>query len=66
MLIIAIVLFVYFLPTLNALIRIGEPRKRNWTAIFVLNLCLGWTLIGWVVALVWSQTKDVLSEGRTM
>ena len=44
----------YFLPSLIAL----EQRKRNGTAIFVLNLFLGWTLIGWVVALVWSVTKD--------
>jgi hypothetical protein len=25
-----------------------------WGAIFALNLLLGWTLIGWVVALVWA------------
>ncbi|HTQ87464.1 MAG TPA: superinfection immunity protein [Candidatus Solibacter sp.] len=45
-------LFVYFIPTLVA------RRKRNSAAIFVLNLFLGWTLVGWVVALVWALTKD--------
>lgn len=40
----------YFLPTLIAAIR----GHDNWLGIFLLNIFLGWTLIGWVVALVWS------------
>ncbi|HEY5391970.1 MAG TPA: superinfection immunity protein [Hanamia sp.] len=47
-----IVSVLYFLPTI-----IGF-KKKNATAIFILNLFLGWTFIGWVVALVWSFTKD--------
>jgi hypothetical protein len=27
-------------------------------AIFVLDLFLGWTLIGWVIALAWSVATD--------
>jgi Superinfection immunity protein len=42
----------YFAPTLIAL------KKRNIRAIFALNLLLGWTLVGWVVALVWSLTRE--------
>ena len=42
----------YFLPAI-----IGF-RKRNRIAILVLNLFLGWTFIGWVVALVWACTRD--------
>lgn len=43
---------VYFLPTINA-----KSRKHpNRSSIFLLNLFLGWTLIGWVAALVWSAT----------
>lgn len=35
----------------------------RWTAaIFVVNLFLGWTLIGWVVALAWAVTKP--TQGR--
>jgi hypothetical protein len=45
-------LALYFLPSI-----IGA-RKRNAGAIFALNLLLGWTLIGWVVALVWALTKE--------
>lgn len=44
----------YLLPTTIAIIR----RRTNTTAIFVLNLFLGWTLIGWVVALTWSVATD--------
>ena len=42
----------YFLPTFIVNIR----NHHNGTAIAVLNLLLGWTLIGWVAALVWSLT----------
>ncbi len=45
---------IYFFPTLHAY----GIRKRNSPAIFVLNLFLGWTLLGWVAALVWAFTKD--------
>jgi hypothetical protein len=33
-------------------------RKQNHGAILALNLFLGWTLVGWVVALVWAMTND--------
>jgi uncharacterized membrane protein YqaE (UPF0057 family) len=49
---IVVALFVYFLPAI-----IGGS-KRNGGAIFVLNLFLGWTFIGWVVALIWACTSD--------
>ena len=45
-------LALYLLPTI-----IGF-RKRNASAIFALNLLLGWTLVGWVVSLVWAFTKE--------
>ncbi|MFA5604938.1 MAG: superinfection immunity protein [Dehalococcoidales bacterium] len=47
-------LAIYFLPTIIAVVR----KKRNTLAIFLLNLFLGFTFIGWVVALVWAATKD--------
>jgi len=42
----------YFLPAI-----VGR-KKRNYNAILILNLLLGWTLIGWVIALVWATCKD--------
>jgi hypothetical protein len=47
-----IALLVMFLPSLIALIR----GHDNTFAIFLTNLLLGWTVIGWVVALIWSFT----------
>jgi hypothetical protein len=32
-------------------------KHPNAGAIAVLNLLLGWTFIGWVIALVWSFTS---------
>ncbi len=44
----------YFLPWLEAM--------RRWhsktTAIGVLNVLLGWTFIGWAIALVWACTEN--------
>ena len=44
----------YFLP---AIIAFGRS-KRDSGAILVLNLLLGWTAIGWVIALVWALKQD--------
>lgn len=42
----------YFLPAGIAVLR----NHQNALAISVLNLLLGWSLIGWIAALVWSFT----------
>jgi hypothetical protein len=34
-------------------------RKRHGVSIFVLDLFLGWTVIGWVVALVWAVSPEL-------
>jgi Superinfection immunity protein len=41
-----------FLPTLVAKSR----HHPNTTAIFLVNLFFGWTLIGWVISLIWAST----------
>jgi hypothetical protein len=46
-------LTLYFLPTIIAIAR----KQPNALAIFLLNFFLGWTFVGWVVALVWSVTR---------
>ena len=51
---IALLSLFYFLP-----FAIAFNRKRaNTGAIFALNLFLGWSLIGWVIALVWSLKEE--------
>jgi hypothetical protein len=52
MLIVALLL--YFLPTVVALSR----GHLSPLAIFFLDLFLGWTLIGWIIALIWSCTGN--------
>jgi hypothetical protein len=42
------------IPTLAA----NSNRHRNRTAIGMLNLFLGWTLFGWLVALLWADTDN--------
>ncbi len=47
-------LVIYFLPFIIALMR-KHPQK---VAIFFLDLFLGWSFVGWVIALVWSFIKE--------
>ena len=47
----------YFLPAFVAALR----HHPNANAIAALDLLAGWTLIGWIVAMVWALT----STGRT-
>ena len=49
---IVITLVIYFIPTICA------SEKKNFASIFALNVLLGWTIIGWIVALVWGLSKD--------
>ena len=48
------ILCVYFLPAIIAALR----RHHNQNAIFLTNLFFGWTVIGWVVALIWCSTTS--------
>jgi uncharacterized protein YqhQ len=41
---------IYFVPTIIAVLM----RKRGTTGIVLLNLFAGWTIVGWVIALVWA------------
>lgn len=52
-----VVIVTYFLPAL-----LGR-HKPDATAIAIINLILGWTLIGWVVALVMA-IRELGSDGR--
>lgn len=45
----------YFLPAIIAYSR----SKRDSGAILVLNIFLGWTAIGRIIALVWALKQDV-------
>jgi hypothetical protein len=49
---IIIFLLIYFIPAIVA----GARGHRQSLAIFMLNLLLGWTCLGWVAAIVWACT----------
>jgi len=49
---------IYFFPTMICLLR----RHNNKISIFIVNILLGWTFIGWVVALVWSFTSNTENQ----
>lgn len=51
----------YFVPTAVA----WNRKHNNRAAIVTLNTLLGWSVIGWVGALVWAMTKDVEKEEGT-
>jgi hypothetical protein len=38
----------YFLPTFIAY------RKKHFVAITLVNVFLGWTIVGWIFALIWA------------
>lgn len=50
-----IILALSFIPVI-----IAAVRKHNDTIlIFLLTFFLGWTVIGWIVALIWSLSSNV-------
>lgn len=55
---IGVLLALYVLPTWIAYVR----KHQNLVAVGILNVALGWTLLGWIAALVWAvmntQTRN--------
>ncbi len=49
----------YFVPTYVA------KGKPHFTQVFILNLFLGWTFLGWVIALVWAAKQVPPSHPTT-
>ena len=47
-----VMVLLYFLPTIVALALLEDPL-----AVFLVNFFLGWTVIGWWVALVWAVAE---------
>lgn len=52
LLILLVMLAIYLFPTIVA----SGRGHRSAGAVFALNLLLGWTFVGWVIALVWALT----------
>ena len=62
----AVMFFLYWLPTVVAVLR----RTPSALGVAAINFFLGWTVIGWIVALVLAlaaypaQERVVIIEGR--
>lgn len=52
--ILLVALMLYLIPSVVAYAR----KHKNFKAILVLNILLGWTFLGWVGCLVWSFTSN--------
>jgi hypothetical protein len=55
-----IVIGMYFLPTIIAL----RGKHHNTNAVALVNVFFGWTVLGWIVALVWAVTKPAPATPR--
>ena len=49
----AVFLYIYFIPTSVAI----NKKQVNYFSIFVINLFLGWTIVGWIICLAWAVKK---------
>jgi Superinfection immunity protein len=45
-------ILLYFVPSIIA------HKKRDFPAIFIVNLLFGWTVVGWIIALVWACAAE--------
>ena len=50
---------VYFLPAASAYSR----KHKSRSAILLVNLLFGWTLIGWLWAAIWCSTGNIEEPG---
>ena len=53
LIILSLIVVVYFLPSMVALGR----RNPDINSVFLINLWLGWTIIGWITAIGWALDR---------
>lgn len=51
-------IIIYFLPTVVAW------NKKHLAGISILNIFLGWTLLGWIGALIWAVSSPKKQENK--
>ena len=51
---IILIITLYFIPTLIASLR----KHNNSNSILLTNLFFGWTLLGWLICLIWSFSSN--------
>ena len=48
-------LFLYFAPAITA----HQRKTRNRSQVTILNILLGWTGIGWIIACIMAYSPDI-------
>lgn len=61
-LLLVIMFGIYALPSGLAYVR----EHRNAVPIMIINLAFGWTFLGWIAALAWAFTADVVTTEQTV
>jgi len=56
-----LILLIYFLPSFVA----RQRRHLRGGTIFLLNLCLGWSVVVWAIALIWASTGKGFANQKT-
>lgn len=51
-------ILIYFLPSIVA----SYKDHKNVRNIFILNLFLGWSVIAWVIALIWANNELTINK----
>jgi hypothetical protein len=54
MTLLSMLFIMYWLPTIIAIAR----QTHSALGVFLVNFLLGWTVLGWVLALIWSLAAD--------
>jgi threonine/homoserine/homoserine lactone efflux protein len=57
--VILIAIAIYFLPTMIA---VGRGKAQGQAGVFFVNLCLGWSVIGWFVAFIWACSGETRAD----
>lgn len=47
---------IYFIPTIIV------ANRVNPSPIIALNILTGWTIIGWIISLVWALNRDYAKQ----
>ncbi|WP_250518575.1 superinfection immunity protein [Caballeronia sp. ATUFL_M1_KS5A] len=55
-----LMLFLFVMPMIIAMCR----KHRNTAPIILVNVLLGWIVLGWLVALIWAFTDNVKREAN--
>jgi len=56
-------LFSFFLYIVPALV---GAKKKHFVGIFLLNIFFGWSIFGWVIALIWAIASPELVKSATV